>query len=117
MRVYTIGMGTPDGSPIPIYNAQAQQTDYKRDESGNIVLTKLDEPMLQQIAVATGGSYRRGTSGGNEVDAVYKDLESLGRLNSARARYPGMNRATNIRWRWRFCCSCWRLCFQKGEVN
>lgn len=79
VRVYTIGMGTPEGSPIPIYNAQGQQVDYKHDESGNIVLTKLDEPMLNQIAATTGGSYRRGTSGGNEIDDVYKELESLGK--------------------------------------
>ena len=79
VRVYTIGMGTAEGSPIPIYNAQGQQVDYKHDESGNIVLTKLDEPMLNQIAATTGGSYRRGTSGGNEIDDVYKELESLGK--------------------------------------
>ena len=77
VRIYTIGMGTPDGTPIPIYNAQGQQVDYKRDESGNIVLTKLDEATLQQIAAATGGSYRRATSGGNEIDDVYKELEKL----------------------------------------
>lgn len=79
VRIYTIGMGTPDGSPIPIYNSQGQQVDYKHDESGNIVLTKLDETMLQQIAVTTGGSYRRATSGGNEIDNVFKDLESIGK--------------------------------------
>ena len=89
VRVYTIGMGTPDGAPIPIYNAQGQQVDYKRDESGNIVLTKLDEPMLQQIAAATGGTYRRGTSGGNEVDAVYKELESLGKTEFGERQISG----------------------------
>jgi Ca-activated chloride channel family protein len=89
VRVYTIGMGTPEGSPIPLYNGQGQQADYKHDESGNIVLTKLDEPMLQQIAVSTGGSYRRGTSGGNEVDEVYKELESLGKTEFGARQISG----------------------------
>ena len=89
VRIYTIGMGTPEGSPIPIYNGQGQQADYKHDESGNIVLTKLDEPMLQQIAVSTGGSYRRGTSGGNEVDDVYKELESLGKTEFGAKQISG----------------------------
>jgi len=89
VRVYTIGMGTPDGAPIPIYNAQGQQVDYKHDDAGNIVLTKLDEPMLQQIAEATGGSYRRGTSGGNEVDDVYKELESLGKTEFGARQISG----------------------------
>ncbi len=79
VRVYTVGTGTPDGSPIPIYNDQGQQVDYKRDASGSIVLTKLDETMLQQIAESTGGSYRRATSGGNEIDDIYKELETIGK--------------------------------------
>jgi tetratricopeptide (TPR) repeat protein len=89
VRIYTIGMGTSEGSPIPIYNGQGQQVDYKHDESGNIVLTKLDEPMLQQIAMSTGGSYRRGTSGGNEVDDVYKELESLGKTEFGAKQISG----------------------------
>jgi len=89
VRVYTIGMGTVEGSPIPIYNAQGQQAEYKHDESGNIVLTKLDESMLQQISVATNGSYRRATSGGNEVDEVYKDLESLGKTEFGARQISG----------------------------
>ncbi|HTP14050.1 MAG TPA: VWA domain-containing protein [Bacteroidota bacterium] len=79
VRVYTVGTGTLDGSPIPIYNDQGQQVDYKRDGSGSIVLTKLDETMLQQVAESTGGTYRRATSGGNEIDDIYKELESIGK--------------------------------------
>jgi tetratricopeptide (TPR) repeat protein len=76
VRVYTIGMGTPDGAPIPIYNG-SQRVDYKRDRSGNVVVTKLDETALQQIANGTGGAYLRATSGGNEIDDVYNDLSGL----------------------------------------
>jgi len=76
IRVYTIGMGTPEGGPIPIYT-DGVRTDYHRDRAGNIVLTKLDESALQQIALATGGSYEHATSGGNEVDDIYKELSGL----------------------------------------
>jgi tetratricopeptide (TPR) repeat protein len=76
VRVYTVGMGTPDGSPIPLYSG-SQRTDYKRDRAGSIVLTKLDETTLQQIAVATGGVYRRATSGGNEIEDIFNELSTL----------------------------------------
>jgi tetratricopeptide (TPR) repeat protein len=76
VRVYTVGMGTPDGGPIPLYQG-GQRVDYKRDQAGNIVLTKLDETALQQIAAATGGVYRQATSGGNEIDDIYSDLSGL----------------------------------------
>jgi Ca-activated chloride channel family protein len=76
VRVYTVGMGSPEGGPIPVYEGDTR-VDYKRDRNGSIVLSKIDEPMLQQIADATGGSYRRATSGGNEIDDIYKELGSL----------------------------------------
>ncbi|MGB2866814.1 MAG: tetratricopeptide repeat protein [Bacteroidota bacterium] len=77
VRVYTIGMGTLEGAPIPIYNESGARVDYKRDRAGSIVLTKLDETMLQQIAVGAQGTYRRATSGGNEIDEVFRELGSL----------------------------------------
>lgn len=72
VKVYTVGMGTLEGGPIPV-----GASDYKRDMSGNVVVSKLDESMLRQIAVATGGRYLRATSGGNEIDDVFKELSSL----------------------------------------
>ncbi|HCA78784.1 MAG TPA: hypothetical protein DEP53_03520 [Bacteroidetes bacterium] len=77
VRVFTIGMGTADGSPIPVYGANAERTDYKHDRAGNIVLSRLDETALQQIALSTGGSYRRATNAGNEIDGIFNELSSL----------------------------------------
>lgn len=80
VRIYCVGMGTTEGGPIPIYNAGGERVDYKRDRTGSIVLTKLDESTLQQISTATGGSYRRATSGGNEIDDIFKELASLEKI-------------------------------------
>jgi tetratricopeptide (TPR) repeat protein len=77
VRVFTIGMGTTEGSPIPVYGANAERTDYKHDRAGNIVLSRLDETTLQQIALSTGGSYRRATNAGNEIDDIFNELSSL----------------------------------------
>jgi len=80
VTVFTVGMGTPEGGPIPLYNASGNRVDYKRDRSGSIVLTKLDESTLQQISAATKGSYRRATSAGNEIDEIFKELSTLERV-------------------------------------
>ena len=77
VKVYTVGTGTPEGGPIPLYNAAGVRTDFKRDMSGKVVLTRLEETTLEQIAAATGGSYRRATSGGDEVDEVFQELAAL----------------------------------------
>lgn len=51
IKIYAIGIGTPEGSPIYING------DYMTDNEGNMVLTKLNEKMLSEIALSTGGSY------------------------------------------------------------
>ncbi len=56
IRIYTIGIGTPEGAPIQVGE------DFIRDGEGNMVVTKLDEAVLQQIALLTDGAYIRSTN-------------------------------------------------------
>jgi len=75
--LYTVGLGTPSGAPIPIYNASGQQVDFKRDKSGNVVVTKLDETALERIANAGNGKYFRGTSSQDELEEIHKNINAL----------------------------------------
>lgn len=75
--LYTIGMGSPAGTPIPIYNASGQQVDFKKDRSGSIVVTKLDEASLERIATIGDGKYFRGTNAQDELNEIYKNISSL----------------------------------------
>jgi len=75
--LYTIGMGSPSGSPIPIYNASGRQTDFKRDRNGNIVVTKLDEVSLEKIAAIGNGKYFRGTNAQDELNEIHKNISTL----------------------------------------
>lgn len=53
IKIYTIGIGTPEGAPIRIGN------EFIRDEEGEMVVSKLDEKTLEEIALTTGGAYIR----------------------------------------------------------
>jgi Ca-activated chloride channel family protein len=75
--IYTIGMGSPAGAPIPVYDGGGKQVDFKRDRSGVIVLTKLDDTALQEIASIGKGKYFRATNSQDELDAIYKDINAL----------------------------------------
>ncbi|HUX93081.1 MAG TPA: VWA domain-containing protein [Ignavibacteriaceae bacterium] len=77
IMIYTIGLGSPDGVPIPIFNQQGQQTGFKTDENGNTVITKLHEGTLKKIAEIAHGKYFRGANYQDELDLIYKDLSSL----------------------------------------
>ncbi|MBE9481572.1 MAG: VWA domain-containing protein, partial [Bacteroidetes bacterium] len=57
IKICTIGMGLPDGAPIPVLNKYGDQIDYKKDKEGKTIITKLDETMLKQIALAGKGVY------------------------------------------------------------
>ncbi|HEY1011921.1 MAG TPA: VWA domain-containing protein [Herpetosiphonaceae bacterium] len=58
LTIYTVGAGTTDGGPIPIYDDFGSRT-FVEDDSGQQVETKLNEALLEQIASATGGDYVR----------------------------------------------------------
>lgn len=77
VRIYTVGFGSPQGAPIPVYNTAGEQVDFKKDRSGNVVLTKLDELSLQEIASIGKGKYYRATNSQDELDAIYRDINSL----------------------------------------
>lgn len=77
IKIYTIGLGSPDGVPIPIYNSNHQLTGFKKDNQGNTVLTKLDEETLKHIAVEGNGKYYRGTNYEDYLDKIYSELSQL----------------------------------------
>lgn len=56
VKIYTIGIGTPEGAPIQING------EFLKDEKGDMVVSKLDEKMMQEIAMTTGGAYIRSTN-------------------------------------------------------
>lgn len=72
--IHTIGMGSPDGTPIPAGNGNQ---DFLRDNGGNTVVTKLDEVTLQKIAAEGRGRYIHSTSGDDGLDAL---LTQIGRM-------------------------------------
>jgi Ca-activated chloride channel family protein len=74
--LYTIGLGSPAGAPIPVYGAGGQM-DFKRDRVGNVVVSKLDEVALERIATTGNGKYFRGTTAQDELDEIYRAINAL----------------------------------------
>lgn len=77
IRIYTIGMGSPDGTPIPLYDAAGNQTGYKKDRNGQTVISRLNETMLQQIASAGNGIYVRATTGRDGLNRIFEEINEL----------------------------------------
>ena len=76
--IYTIGFGSAEGAPIPeSRDAEGQLTGYKKDLQGNVVLSKLDDATLRQIAQATDGRYFNAKADGSELDELVSHLSVL----------------------------------------
>ena len=76
ISVHTIGMGSVQGSPIPIYKGGVQ-AGYRKDKEGNTVITKLDEGMLQEIARNGNGAYVRATNSDTGLNAIIDEINKL----------------------------------------
>ena len=70
LKIFTIGIGTAAGDLLRVTEANGN-SDYVRDEQGNVVKSHLNEALLQQIAGATGGFYLP-MRGANAIDTLYE---------------------------------------------
>lgn len=77
IKIYTIGLGSPDGVPIPIYDEKGNLHGFKTDRDGKTVLTKLNETILKEIASKGNGSYYRGNNYEDYLDKIYSELSEL----------------------------------------
>lgn len=76
-RIFTVGVGTAQGEPIPSRGPQGEITGYKKDQSGSTVISKLDEPLLQEIAAASGGASFRATPGEQELKTIIQKVKRM----------------------------------------
>jgi Ca-activated chloride channel family protein len=77
VRIYCIGVGSAGGSPIPIRDSRGNLVEYKKDETGGSVVSKLNTQTLQAIATISEGSYHASTPGQIELDVVLDDIDRL----------------------------------------
>jgi Ca-activated chloride channel homolog len=70
VKIYTIGIGGEIGAPLPNPSGAGG---FRKNEQGEVILSKLDETTLQQIALETGGSYVRSVTGDIDLKTIYID--------------------------------------------
>ena len=80
IKIFAIGIGTPEGAPVKV------DGEFIKDENDEMVVSRLNEELLQQIAAATGGGYIRATNADFGLEQIVEQIEKLekGELTSLR---------------------------------
>ena len=74
--VHSIGMGSVEGAPIPLYS-RGQQLGFKKNQEGNTVVTKLNEEMLSELASVTGGIFIRASNAESGMAYIFDEVERM----------------------------------------
>jgi len=82
--VQTVGVGTEAGQPVPDLDADGRVVGYKRDESGNAVISRLNMATLEEIARGTGGKAFRITPADTSLAALASAIEGMEQKTFAR---------------------------------
>ena len=77
ISIYMLGIGSLEGAPIPAGNSN----DYRRDKDGNVIVTKLNEEMSQNIAKAGNGAYIRVDNTNNAQRLLEKEIDKLAKAD------------------------------------
>ena len=87
IQVFVIGIGKPEGSPIPVSGTN----DYIKDRSGQVVVSRLNEEMCQEIAQAGKGAYVRCDNTNTAMRALQQELDRIATTDLETTVYADYN--------------------------
>ena len=87
IQVNVLGVGSPDGSPIPVEGTK----DFRRDKNGNVIVTRLNEQMCQEIAKDGRGIYVRVDNTNNAQKIISKEIDKMAKADVETQVYTEFN--------------------------
>lgn len=87
IQVSVLGVGMPDGAPIPVEGTN----DFRRDRDGNVVVTRLNEQMCQEIAQAGDGIYVRVDNSNAAQKAIAQEINKMAKADVETQVYTEFN--------------------------
>ena len=87
IQVNVLGVGMPEGAPIPVEGTN----DYRRDREGNVIVTRLNEQMCQEIAQAGHGIYVRVDNTNGAQKAISREIDKMAKADVETQVYTEFN--------------------------
>jgi Ca-activated chloride channel family protein len=70
IKLFALGVGTPEGAPIPIFDNYGKQIGHQTDNTGKVAISKLDEKKLRSITQSLHGDYIKATYQDSDIDQL-----------------------------------------------
>lgn len=75
VKIFTIGVGTEEGAPIPIYDELGKKLGYQKDENSKIIVSRLNSSLIRNLAHETGGKFLRMKKDSSDIFAIKSWIE------------------------------------------
>jgi Ca-activated chloride channel homolog len=87
IKIFPIGIGSPQGAPVPEYDRSGNKIGFKKDSGGRMVMSELNEVALEKISLVTGGKYFPASVGELELNKIYSEISSMEKKELSSRKY------------------------------
>jgi len=77
LSIFTIGIGTPEGAPVPVFDVHGTLVGHQKHDHGGVVISRLNEDILQMLAQDVGGSYIRAIDNDDDIALFIKRVNAF----------------------------------------
>ncbi len=78
MHIFTVGIGTTEGAPIPLLDEKGSLIGHQKDERGSVVITRLNESLLKDLSEKVGGTFIKSVDHGNsDMIALWNAIQQF----------------------------------------
>jgi Ca-activated chloride channel family protein len=77
LSIFTVGVGTDHGAPVPILNDQQKQIGWEKDEHGKVIMSRLNENLLKDISMQSGGKYVHAVAGDDDIKLLINSINKF----------------------------------------
>ena len=87
LSIFTIGVGTPEGAPVPLFDHHGNVIGHQKDAKGGVVISRLNEGILRTLSQDAGGSYIRATDNDDDVTAFVSAVNAFEKEELAEQKF------------------------------
>lgn len=87
LSIFTIGVGTPEGAPVPLFDHNGKLIGHQKDAQGGVVISRLNEVTLRSLSQDAGGTYIRAMDNDEDITTFVRRIDSFDKESLAERKH------------------------------